>query len=88
VTAGDLVTLLRLRGPGVAVTETTLPPGAACAGRRAAELDLPPGTALTAVVREGHVLLPDRAGPLLAGDMVVALCEPGREHALHRVLTG
>jgi trk system potassium uptake protein len=87
VTAGDLVTLLRLRGPGVAVTETTLPPGAAIAGSRAEQLALPSGTALTAVVRDGHVLIPARAGRLVAGDVVVALCEPGREHLLHRLLT-
>jgi trk system potassium uptake protein TrkA len=87
VTAGDLVTLLRLRGPGVAVTETALPPGAAVAGLRAAELELPSGTALTAVVRDGHVLIPERAGRLVAGDVVVALCEPGREHLLHQLLT-
>ena len=59
VTAGDLVTLLRLRGAGIAVTETTLPPGASAAGTLAAELALPEGTGLTAVVRDGHVLLPD-----------------------------
>jgi trk system potassium uptake protein TrkA len=88
VTAGDLVTLLRLRGAGVAVTETTLPPGADVAGTEASELRLPEGTALTAVIRDGHVLLPERTGPLTAGDVVVALCEPGREHVLHDALTG
>ena len=88
VTAGDLVTLLRLRGAGVAVTETTLPPGAPVAGSYASELRLPEGVALTAVVRDGHVLLPERAERLIAGDVVVALCEPGREHALHRLLVG
>ena len=87
VTAGDLVTLLRLRGPGVAVTETALPPGAAVAGLRAGELELPSGTVLTAVVRDGHVLIPERAERLVAGDVVVALCEPGREHLLHQLLT-
>jgi len=88
VTAGDLVTLLRLRGPGVAVTETALPPGAGVAGLRAGELELPSGTVLTAVVRDGHVLIPERAGRLVAGDVVVALCEPGREHLLYQLLTG
>ena len=87
VTAGDLVTLLRLRGPGVAVTETTLPPGAAVAGRAAADVAFPDGVALTAVVRGGHVVLPDGAGALRGGDVVVALCEPGREHLLHDLLT-
>ena len=87
VTAGDLVTLLRLRGAGIAVTETTLPAGAAVAGTTAAQLSVPNGVALTAVVRDDAVLLPDRAGTLRAGDVVVALCEPGREHVLHDLLT-
>lgn len=87
VTAGDLVTLLELRGSGVAVTETAIPAGAAIAGRRASDLVLPDGVALTAVVRDDQVLIPDRAEALRAGDIVVALCEPGREHALHDLLT-
>jgi trk system potassium uptake protein TrkA len=87
VTAGDLVTLLRLRGPGVAVTETTVPAGAAIAGTHALELGLPQGVALAAIIRSGHVVLPERAGPLRAGDAVIALCEPGREHVLHELLT-
>ncbi len=86
VTAGDLVTLLRLRG-GVAVTEIVLPAGAAVAGAVATQLALPHGVALTAVVRHDAVLLPDHAGPLRAGDVILALCEPGREHALHDYLT-
>jgi trk system potassium uptake protein TrkA len=88
VTAGDLVTLLRLRGAGVAVTETALPPGAAAAGIEAEQIAVPAGTAVTAIVRDGHVLLPGRAGKLSAGDVVVALCEPGREHLLHEILVG
>jgi trk system potassium uptake protein TrkA len=88
VTAGDFVTLLRLHEPGVAVIETTLPPGAAIAGSHAGRLALPDGVALTAVIRDGAVLLPGRAESLRAGDTVVALCEPGREHVLHDLLTG
>jgi trk system potassium uptake protein TrkA len=86
VTAGDLVTLLRLRG-GVAVTETEIPAGAAAAGTQATALELPSGVAITAIVRRDHVLLADRAGLLRAGDVVVALCEPGREHLLEELLT-
>jgi len=87
VTAGDLVTLLELRGGGVAVTETTVPAGAAIAGRRLNEIAAPDGVAFTAIVRQDRVLLPAGAGPLEAGDIVVALCEPGREHVLHDLLT-
>ena len=87
VTAGDLVTLLRLRGGGVAVTETTIPAGAGAAGTDIARLSLPEGVALTAIIRSGQVLLPDRAGLLRAADVVIALCEPGREHVLHDALT-
>ena len=87
VTAGDLVTLLRLRGPGIAVLEVTVPPGAAVAGTRATEMPLPDGVAITAIARGGELLLPERAGPITAGDSVVTLCEPGREHLLHDLLT-
>jgi trk system potassium uptake protein TrkA len=87
VTAGDLVTLLRLRGDGIAVTEITLPAGAAVAGTPTSELAVPSGVALTAIVRDETILLPDRAGSLRAGDVVVALCEQGREHVLHGLLT-
>jgi hypothetical protein len=87
LTAGDLVTLLRPRGAGVAVTETTLPPGAG--GRRHPTSGPAPPRRRRA--DRGHprrgVLLPDRAGKPRAGDVVVALCEPGAEHALHDVLT-
>jgi trk system potassium uptake protein TrkA len=86
VTAGDLVTLLRLRG-GVAVTETEIPAGAASAGTPVTALELPAGVAITAIVRRDHVLLAGRAGLLRAGDVVVALCEPGREHLLGELLT-
>jgi trk system potassium uptake protein TrkA len=86
VGTGDLVTLLRLRG-GVAVTETALPAGAAVAGRVVAALALPDGIAITAIVRDESVLLPSRAGPLRAGDLVIALCEPGHEHILAERLT-
>jgi len=88
VTAGDLVTLLRLRGAGVAVTETTIPAGATAAGMRVSALRVPDGVAITAVVHGGDVRLPERAGRLTAGDVVVALCEPGREAGLHELLTG
>jgi trk system potassium uptake protein TrkA len=86
VTSGDLVTLLRLRG-GIAVTETVVPAGAAVAGTGTDALALPAGTALTAVVRRDEVLLPAGAGRLRAGDLVIALSEPGREHALQDLLT-
>jgi Trk K+ transport system NAD-binding subunit len=58
------------------------------AGTPAPQLRLPEGVALTAIIRGADVLIPDRAGPLQAGDVVVALCEPGREHLLHDLLTG
>jgi hypothetical protein len=33
-------------------------------------------------------VLPERAGRLSAGDVVIALCEPGTEHVLHDALVG
>ena len=63
-------------------------PGAAIAGRsRAHELAVPDGVALTAVVREDRSCCRTAPARLRAGDVVVALCEPGREHVLHDLLT-
>ena len=44
---------------------------------------------LLMLINRGAVtLIAERAGPLVAGDIVIALGEPGREHLLHQLLTG
>src|SRR5213078_1069103 len=58
VTVGDLVRLLRLEGGRVALVEMTLPEGAPAIGRPIYELRLPADSAIVAVLRGGHVVIP------------------------------
>jgi hypothetical protein len=60
----DVVALLRAeRGRGVALVELTLDEDAPVLGRRPAELDLPAGVTVVAVVRDDQVLAGADAGP-------------------------
>ena len=69
----DVVALLRAeRGRGVALVELTLDEDAPVLGRRPAELDLPTGATVVAVVRD-QVLAGADAGPFEPADEVLAL---------------
>ena len=70
----DVVALLRAeRGRGVALVELTLDEDAPVLGRRPADLDLPAGITVVAVVRDDQVLAGADAGPLEPADEVLAL---------------
>ncbi|MBI4259655.1 MAG: TrkA family potassium uptake protein [Actinobacteria bacterium] len=86
VTVGDLVRLLRLEGGRVAIVEVTLPEDSPNAGRPLYELRLPPDSAIMAVVREGHVVIPQPETVLVPGDEVLALASPEAEESLRQTL--
>lgn len=88
VTVGDLVRLLRLEGGKVALVEITLAADAATVGRPLYELRLPPDAAIVAVLREGHVVIPQPETVLAAGDEVVAIASSEAEGALRSAITG
>ena len=83
VTTGDLVQLLRLEGGRASIVETKL--AADLPRRRQAiyELRLPTDAAIVAVLRDGHVVIPQPETVLAAGDELVALAapEPSRRFA-------
>src|SRR5512132_3314078 len=58
VTVGDLVRLLRLEGGRVGLLELTVPETSPNAGRPLYELRLPTDSAIVAVLRDGHVVIP------------------------------
>ena len=58
VTVGDLVRLIRLEGGRISIVEMTLPEGSPSVGRPLYELRLPPDSAVVAVLRDGHVVIP------------------------------
>jgi trk/ktr system potassium uptake protein len=88
VTVGDLVRLLRLEGGRVALVEMTIPDGSPNDGRPIYELRLPADSAIVAVLRDGHVVIPQPETQIAAGDEVVALASPDSEHALRTAIVG
>jgi trk system potassium uptake protein TrkA len=88
VTVGDLVRLLRLEGGRVALVEMTIPEGSPNDGRPIYELRLPADAAIVAVLREGHVVIPQPETQIVAGDEVLALASPESENSLRTAVVG
>ncbi len=88
VTVGDLVRLLRLQGGKVSIVEMTLADGGPSVGRPLYEVRLPADSAIVAVLRDGHVVIPQPETVLAAGDEVVALTAPNSEEQLRRLVCG
>jgi trk system potassium uptake protein TrkA len=88
VTVGDLVRLLRLEGGRVALVEMTIPEASPNDGRPIYELRLPADAAIVAVLRDGHVVIPQPETQIVAGDEVVALASPESESNLRTAIVG
>jgi trk system potassium uptake protein TrkA len=88
VTVGDLVRLLPLERGRISIVEMTVPPDSPTAGRPLYELRLPPDAAILAVLREGHVVIPQPETVITEGDEVVALTIPESEGLLRAAVVG
>jgi len=88
VTVGDLVRLIRLEGGRISIVEMTLPDASPSVGRPLYELRLPPDSAVVAILRDGHVVIPQPETVLAAGDEVVALTAPVSESQLRTMVVG
>lgn len=88
VTVGDLVRLLPLERGRISIVEMTVPPDSPNDGRALYELRLPPDAAIVAVIREGHVVIPQPETVVSAGDEVLALAIPESEVALRGAIVG
>jgi trk/ktr system potassium uptake protein len=86
VTVGDVVRLLKLDRSGAALVELTLRDGSYAAGRPMYELRLPLESAIVAIVREGHVVIPQPETVLAVGDEIMAIAKPEAEEALRNAL--
>ena len=82
----DLVRLLELRGENLEIVEVQIGASSPCAGKRLAKLDLPEGTRLISVVRDGTAELVDDDTDIRPGDQVLAILRPGKEDELRKVL--
>jgi trk system potassium uptake protein TrkA len=88
VTVGDLVRLIRLGGGQTSIVEMTLPEGSPSVGRAVYELRLPTDAVIVAILREGHVVIPQPETVLAAGDEVLALSSGPVERALRDAVVG
>jgi trk system potassium uptake protein TrkA len=86
VSVGDLVRLLKLERGKVSLVELTLEEGSHVVGRPMYELRLPLDSAIVAIVREEHVVVPQPETVLAAGDEVLAIATPEVEEELRRTL--
>jgi trk/ktr system potassium uptake protein len=73
VTVGDLVRLLKLERGKVTLVEVVLGADSSVAGRPLYELRLPVDSAVVAIVREGHVVIPQPETVLIPGDEIMAI---------------
>lgn len=83
---GDLVTLLKLKGGEMALTEIKLTPDSRASGKLVNELGLPPGVVLAVVLRDGEVIVPGGDTRLEAGDELLAVTSVEKEAELLEVL--
>jgi trk system potassium uptake protein TrkA len=81
-----LVRLLELRKEGLEVVEVQIGPDSPSAGKRVAGLQLPEGSRLISVMRNGLAEIAVGSTVLRPGDQVLAILQPGREDALRRAL--
>ena len=86
VTVGDLVRLLKLQRGQVTLVELTLKEGSSVAGRPMYELRLPLDSAIVAIIREEHVVIPQPETVLVPGDEIMAIATPEVEDELRHAL--
>ncbi len=86
VTVGDLVRLLTFKKGKTSLVEMTLPDHSPAVGRRIGDINWPAETVLTAVIRDGRGMAPDRDGALEGGDELLFLVDPDHEAELSRFL--
>jgi trk system potassium uptake protein TrkA len=82
----DLVHLLELRKENLEIVEVQIDERAPAAGRRVEQLDLPEGSRLISIMRNGHAEIAVGSTELQAGDQVLAILQPGKEDELRKVL--
>jgi len=82
----DLVHLLELRKENLEIVEVVIDEGAPAAGATVERLELPEGSRLISVTRNGHSEIAVGSTELQPGDQVLAILQPGKEDELRRVL--
>ena len=82
-----VVRLLELRQENLEIVELRVDRDSPVAGKRIGGIQLPDGTRLISVMRNGRSELAYDSTVLRPGDQVLAVLEPGKEDELHRTLS-
>jgi trk system potassium uptake protein len=82
----DLVHLLELRRENLEIVEVQIEKDAPAAGRTVEKLELPQGSRLISIMRNGRSEIAVGSTELRPGDQVLAILQPGMEDELRRVL--
>jgi trk system potassium uptake protein len=88
VTVGDLVRLLKLERGQVTLVELTIDGSSPIAGRPLYELRLPQDSAIVAILRRGHVVIPQPETQLVPGDEIMAIATQEAEDRLRAAMLG
>jgi trk/ktr system potassium uptake protein len=79
----DTVALLRLSKAGVNVIETAITPHSRAVGHALADITLPAGTVVAAVIRNGAPTVPNPKFQLQPGDELLVVSEAATEQDIH-----
>jgi trk system potassium uptake protein len=82
----DMIHLLELRKENLEIVEVLIDKDSPSAGKSIERIQLPEGSRLISVMRDGAAEIADRHTELRAGDQVLAILQPGKEDELRRVL--
>jgi trk system potassium uptake protein len=81
-----LIHLLELRKENLEIVEVQLDADSPSVGKRVSRIQLPAGSRLITVMRDGQAQMAEGEIELRAGDQVLAVLEPGKEEELRKVL--
>jgi len=87
-TVGDLVRLFNLEHGRVSLFEVTLAENSPVCGMHVYDLRLPHDSALVAIIRQGHVVIPEPETSIEKGDELIAISTVDAEPAFRRAVTG
>ena len=80
--------LMSLRQPGMELVCVSVPSSADIVGKRLGELQLPPNSFISLIVKKGRADLPSNHFLVEAGDELIAVTSSGDEQLLYDILTG
>ena len=81
-----LIHLLELRKENLEIVEVQLDASSPSVGKQVSRIQLPAGSRLITVMRDGQAQMAEGEIELRAGDQVLAVLEPGKEEELRKVL--